>query len=150
MRQELNPQVSCPNQGLLDQESLNLTCIPRFENAKFLPTIRPDGVAVTDADTESAKDGAEEFVVGQHDRIDENVVTQLNCEEFVGAVADIEHVTVLVLNQNGRSGLALGVCFQNGSGAIEGGVVGALLARFAGIFAAEAWTHRGCIRLAWR
>lgn len=80
------------------------------------------------------KHGREELVVGKNDRVNINVIAELNDEELVVGGAFIQHVAVLVLHQNGCQAFGLLVGLQDGSCAVEGCVVEALFACLSCVF----------------
>lgn len=84
MTQELNPEVSCPDERIFDEEGLHLAGVSGFESAEILPLFRFHWVAIRHGDAEVPEDGAEELVVCQDDGVDQDVVAELNNEEFVG------------------------------------------------------------------
>ena len=47
-----------------------------------------------------SKDGAEELIIRQDNRVDQNVTAKLDNDEFVFCRAFAEHVAIFVLNQD--------------------------------------------------
>ena len=82
--QKLNPEVSRPNERVLDEEGLHLTSVSGFERAEILPFFRFHWIAIRHGDAEVSEDGAEELVVRQDDGVDQDVVAEFDDEEFVG------------------------------------------------------------------
>lgn len=70
VRQELDPQISCPDEWLLDQKCLYTPRTPCLESTEHFPSVQFDWIAITDADSEGAEDGAEEFIICQNERVD--------------------------------------------------------------------------------
>lgn len=84
MAQELDPEVSCPNERVLDKEGLHFTSVSGFKGAEILPFLGLHGIAIRHRDAEVPEYGAKEFVVCQDDGVDQDVVAEFNDEEFIG------------------------------------------------------------------
>ena len=100
MSQELDPEIPCPDERIFDKEGLHLTSVSGFERAEILPLFRFHRVAIRHGDAEVPEDRAEELVVRQHDGIDQDVVAELDDEEFVGRGTLVEHIAVFVLHKH--------------------------------------------------
>ena len=84
MAQEFDPEISCPDERVLDEEGLHLTSVSGFERAEVLPLFRFHWVAIGHGNAEVPEDGAEELVVRQDDGVDQDVVAEFDDKEFVG------------------------------------------------------------------
>lgn len=84
MSQELNPEISRPDERVFNKERLHLTSVSGFERAEVFPLFRFHWVAVRHGYAEVPEDGAEELVVRQDDGVDQDVIAELDDEEFVG------------------------------------------------------------------
>lgn len=135
--EKLDANISSPNDGVLDQESLDFTGVAGLESSNGLPLVGLDGIFVRDGDSEGAEDGAEEFKVCDNDGVDGDVVAKFENDMFVLCRALVQHVGILVLAQDGQDTLCLGVVLDDIGTAIEGSIVGTFFASLAGILTAQ-------------
>lgn len=73
MTQELDPDISCPDLGILNEKSLYFSRITSFVCSEILPLLHLDWISITDAHTEGSEHAREELVVGKNKSIDPDI-----------------------------------------------------------------------------
>lgn len=73
MTEKLNPQITSPDLGILDEKCLDLSRVTCFVNSEILPLFCFHRITIADTDAKCPYHTREELVVGQNESIDPNI-----------------------------------------------------------------------------